>query len=337
MRKVEPWRCLLDNELDLYWLAGLLEGEGSFVAGPPSSPNCPRIQLPMTDRDVVEHAARLLDRPVWRSDRGQEFGYKPVFLTALKGAAAVQLMKALRPAMGQRRQAQIDHALARPPARRMRWYRRAPACSVAGCARPVKTRALCKLHYHLWWKSTKRGRPSKYLPSGPAGPASIDLVGPLAVPAADTPNAVAWLAGLLEGEGTFEDHRQGRFVYPRLSLSMCDEDIVGRASELLRSPSVWREEPRADGWSPTFVTAITGSRAAEVMRRLRPYMGVRRTQEIDLALDAYHPIRLTDIPAVCAVPECQGAPRGRGLCHKHYMSWSRDRARGCEPRVRALR
>lgn len=117
----------VDHETELYWLAGLLEGEGSFLAGPPSSPNCPRIQLPMTDRDVVEHAACLFDRPVWRSDRGRELGFKPVFLTSVKGAAAIRLMTALRPVMGERRRSQIDHALVRPHQRRMRWY--APARS----------------------------------------------------------------------------------------------------------------------------------------------------------------------------------------------------------------
>jgi AraC family transcriptional activator FtrA len=29
------------DELALFWLAGLLEGEGSFIAGPPSAPSCP--------------------------------------------------------------------------------------------------------------------------------------------------------------------------------------------------------------------------------------------------------------------------------------------------------
>ncbi len=45
---------------DAQWLAGLLEGEGSFLAGPPSARNVPRVALEMTDRDVVARAARLL-------------------------------------------------------------------------------------------------------------------------------------------------------------------------------------------------------------------------------------------------------------------------------------
>ena len=48
---------------DLMWLAGLLEGEGSFlmarniVAG--KVYRYPKITVNMTDRDVIEHAAEV--------------------------------------------------------------------------------------------------------------------------------------------------------------------------------------------------------------------------------------------------------------------------------------
>ena len=44
---------------DLYWLAGLLEGEGSFMRGPPSRPNMPAIAIQMTDEDVIQRVAQL--------------------------------------------------------------------------------------------------------------------------------------------------------------------------------------------------------------------------------------------------------------------------------------
>lgn len=39
-----------------------------------------------------------------------------------------------------------------------------------------------------------------------------------------------WLAGLLEGEGTFDLHR-GK--YPRVRVGMTDRDVVGRAATLM--------------------------------------------------------------------------------------------------------
>ena len=47
-----------------YWLAGILEGEGTFMSGPPSQPNSPIVRTCMTDRDVVARAALLLERAV---------------------------------------------------------------------------------------------------------------------------------------------------------------------------------------------------------------------------------------------------------------------------------
>lgn len=326
----------MDDETELYWLAGLLEGEGSFLAGPPSSPNCPRIQLAMTDRDVVAHAGRLFDRPVWRSDRGREIGYKPAFLTAIKGAPAASLMTALRPVIGLRRQAQIDRALARPHCRVIRW-RGDRSCTVPSCTRRMRTKGLCKVHYDSWWKAKKRGRASRYTPVGPPLPASLDHVGPLAPSSPGTVAALAWLAGLLEGEGTFEAHRQGAFTYPRISISMCDEDVVRRASELLSSRSVWREDPREEGWSPTFGTAITGARAAVIMSDLLPYMGERRSSEIRIALDRYRPIRVGWRERSCVVPGCGRDHDSRGLCHRHHMQWWRDVRQGRTPRVIPLR
>jgi hypothetical protein len=96
----------------LHWLAGLLEGEGTFMAGPPSNPRMPILAVNMTDEDVMARLGRIFDRKVPvvrpRSDR-----WKTSYQLRIQGAAAVRSMILLRPLMGTRRQAQIDRALAR--------------------------------------------------------------------------------------------------------------------------------------------------------------------------------------------------------------------------------
>ncbi len=97
---------------DLHWLAGLLEGEGSFLKGPPSAPNQPRICCQMTDRDVIQRVAGLFEVhyinkvvpriPIWKTS----------YQVLIRGIKAVELMKTLRPLMGERRQSQIDDAVA---------------------------------------------------------------------------------------------------------------------------------------------------------------------------------------------------------------------------------
>ena len=96
---------------DLHWLAGLLEGEGSFLVGPPSAPRYPVLALQMTDEDVVARVATMFGRKLgrWQSRHARE---QPVFLVRITGAKAVAWMTTLRPLMGERRRAQIDRAVA---------------------------------------------------------------------------------------------------------------------------------------------------------------------------------------------------------------------------------
>lgn len=99
------------KEPDLYWIAGLLEGEGSFLKGPPSSPGLPAIQMVMVDRDVVSKAADLLGCGVG-TVRPRQSHWKESYSIRLKGSRAVEWMRALRPLLGERRQRQIDRAIA---------------------------------------------------------------------------------------------------------------------------------------------------------------------------------------------------------------------------------
>jgi hypothetical protein len=87
---------------DLYWLAGLLEGEGCFCS--------PGIKLGVTDRDVVVRVARILERHV----RGPyKYGYKPVYYTEIWAGPAIDWMRKLLPLMGRRRAAKIRSIVAR--------------------------------------------------------------------------------------------------------------------------------------------------------------------------------------------------------------------------------
>jgi len=262
------------------------------MSGPPSRPNAPVVRISMTDRDVVERSAALLDRAV-TPIRPRQAHYKPPFITQLRGAEAVDLMIAMRPVLGPERTAQIDRVLAR-------------------------------------W--SPRGRRSR--PKAPRFPVLDGIDGSTS----RDPRALSWLAGLLEGEGTFSltcDRK--RNCYPVISLNMCDGSVVRRAAKLLEAPSVALREARRPEWRPTFVAQVGGAHAAEWMKRLRAFMGQRRTEAIDAALSQYHPIRLIDPPLSCVVPGCSAPHRGRGLCHKHYMMWSRDKANGRETRITPLR
>lgn len=98
------------SPVEIAWLAGLLEGEGSFVTGPPSKPNQPRIAVEMKDRDIIERIA-LYFGVTYIHNRPAKGKWSECFRITLKGQKAVDLMIKLRPLMGERRKSQIDRAI----------------------------------------------------------------------------------------------------------------------------------------------------------------------------------------------------------------------------------
>jgi hypothetical protein len=111
MNKLNPTEI---DELTLCWLAGLLEGEGSFTKGNPSYPNKPIISIQMADEDTIAKVATILGVKYMRqyTQRHQENNWRPTYSTKISGQNAVELMKALYPLMGKRRQMQIEAAIA---------------------------------------------------------------------------------------------------------------------------------------------------------------------------------------------------------------------------------
>lgn len=99
------------DHTDLYWLAGILEGEGSFLKGPPSRPGLPIISMQSTDEDVVSHVANLLGGVKYHACARQKEHHKVSWRVSLKGSKSVVLMQQLQPLMSVRRQKQIADAL----------------------------------------------------------------------------------------------------------------------------------------------------------------------------------------------------------------------------------
>lgn len=103
------WDESLKDKYFLYWLAGYLEGEGSFLAGPPSDPNMSRVQLQTTDEDISIEISAYLGVKYHRANPKK--GYKVPFCILKRGRGAVDLMKVLFPFMSKRRKSQIQAAI----------------------------------------------------------------------------------------------------------------------------------------------------------------------------------------------------------------------------------
>src|ERR1700744_1320606 len=90
------------SEIEIAWLAGILEGEGCF-----SFRGTPTITVVMTDHDIVERVAKLFNKHVHESD-GAKAHHKRIFRASIYGDAAIAMMKIILPYMGVRRTAKIN-------------------------------------------------------------------------------------------------------------------------------------------------------------------------------------------------------------------------------------
>jgi len=101
-------------EQETLWLAGLMEGEGSFSPRTRKNRyinNAMVIQLSMTDEDVVRHAALVMGVPVKGPYRPKKSHHKTYWTISFGGDKAEEVCKRILPFMGQRRKASIEMLL----------------------------------------------------------------------------------------------------------------------------------------------------------------------------------------------------------------------------------
>lgn len=101
------------TDIEASWLAGLLEGEGYFQITKPRHhhPTQVVIRLSMTDKDVVEKAAKLLNNvPINQKARTTE--RKTIYAISLSKRDEVEkILLQILPHMGSRRSQRINECL----------------------------------------------------------------------------------------------------------------------------------------------------------------------------------------------------------------------------------
>lgn len=106
------------NEVECAWVAGLLEGEGSFTLGPEgqrtrsSRVRQLMITCGMTDLDTIEKLHRIAAIGNTYLERRKREGCKQMYIwQASKRLDVVPFLQAIRPHMSERRGARIDEML----------------------------------------------------------------------------------------------------------------------------------------------------------------------------------------------------------------------------------
>lgn len=108
-------RPLACRTVDIYWLAGLLEGEGCFY----DKDSTTVLALGMTDADVIAKASKLLRCTSKTRTEYRTSNCKPYFRIKVQGKRAVGWMMTLYSLLGTRRREQIRAALASWKSRRI--------------------------------------------------------------------------------------------------------------------------------------------------------------------------------------------------------------------------
>lgn len=104
-----------------------------------------------------------------------------------------------------------------------------------------------------------------------------------------TDTELAWLAGILEGEGSFMMSRNvvnGKvYFYPRIVVGMTDKDIIDRVSKLFGTSTY--KIPVVNGRKQAWRAQVSGAKSVQIMESLLIYMGDRRSNKINEILDLY--------------------------------------------------
>jgi len=109
---------------------------------------------------------------------------------------------------------------------------------------------------------------------------------------------VAWVAGLIEGEGTIRIHKtspnqpraKAIYAHPMVSVQMTDEDVVRRAHEWTGLGHVLGpyNVPSRPGSKPIWMWTINKKdHAMTLIAMVWPYLGERRSEQARRTLAAF--------------------------------------------------
>lgn len=99
------------SDLEVGYLAGLVDGEGWIGTARDRGRITPVVQLRMSDEDIIQRASGALGVSYRQNTCPShvEGGYKPQFQIDVRGRRALALLDLLYPILGERRRDRIDN------------------------------------------------------------------------------------------------------------------------------------------------------------------------------------------------------------------------------------
>lgn len=98
----------------------------------------------------------------------------------------------------------------------------------------------------------------------------------------------AWLAGLLEGDGSFERVKNGvKTIAPTIRIAMLDKDIIERVARIFETPIYSYLTPKRD--KLMWRTQLSKKdKLMPILQNILPFMGERRKLQIESMLSCFN-------------------------------------------------
>lgn len=274
---------------ELAWLAGLLEGEGSFGV----YASMLTVTLVMTDKDVVVRVADIFGTAVAPLS-STALSHKTAYATRVRGSRAALFLELILPMMGNRRRETISEALAlykesvvEPANRRRAVVQERNATLLRSWetarAQGQSFRSFCSERNLCRRATEKKIQAVERRPSIDRRSSVVALSNAATTPSyglLPTSAKTAWLAGLLEGEGHFRVSAAGGLA---ITLKMTDLDVVERVATEFRA-YVRLEVPRKAHWKDAWLCRSSAQQGRALGALILPWMGQRRASKINQAL-----------------------------------------------------
>lgn len=135
-----------------------------------------------------------------------------------------------------------------------------------------------------------------------------------------TASEVAWIAGFLEGEGSFTaSARQRGSVYVRIQASSTDRDVLERVAAIVGvgTVRVVRPDPRGSRKQVWIWGIGAKPDARELALQVQPWLGKRRRSQAQAVLDATATLPIQPVGTCLNGHRIEGMNRlGRGACRQ---------------------
>lgn len=255
---------------DWEWITGIYEGEGTVCYIEKGQHlNC---RIKMTGRDVVQRVGALWQRAIIENKPEKEH-HKASYSVSLKGAHAVVFLSVIHNGLSKRRQEQATLKC------QLWWQSTYEAKGLISATKMRQQYQEQKRTFKEWAAYYSKPETTiRNILRGNKLPPWCAVMKPYGMPTLQqlAAESNAWLAGYIEGEGSFTSHGISQLMI--VSAVSTDRDVIEALEKSWNGSAV---ETRDDhpGWKPQHrIRLYDEDGITTAVKNIHPYLGIRRKE-----------------------------------------------------------